>query len=234
MESTLARLAVGRGGLPALAFVASHQALLPRAKALWGEYDAGGSPRWRSAIAVPMQLALLPVLIAYAFAAGGGTMAGWRARWEADWNSAQASGACPAEWAFVNIFAAFLLVDFVNYRIRTVMIAHHVVCLIGHFGALSAPAAFVDYFAAAVACELGSAVCNLNALYPRSGAALAAYVAGMTLSNGLALAALLSWARALGGASLGLRVAMSTLTLPLLAERQRTCIREWRRFGKED
>ena len=71
-------------------------------------------------------------------------------------------------------------------------------------------------------------------LYPRSGAALAAYVAGMTLSNGLALAALLSWARALGGASLGLRVAMSTLTLPLLAERQRTCIREWRRFGKED
>ena len=56
----------------------------------------------------------------------------------------------------------------------------------------------------------------------------------MTLSNGLALAALLSWARALGGASLGLRVAMSTLTLPLLAERQRTCIREWRRFGKED
>ena len=171
MESTLATLAVRRGGLPALAFVASHQALLPRAKALWGEHDAGGSPRWRSAIAVPMQLALLPALIAYAFAAGGGTMAGWRARWEADWNSAQASGACPAEWAFVNIFAAFLLVDFVNYRIRTVMIAHHVVCLIGHFGALSAPAAFVDYFAAAVACELGSAVCNLNALYPRSGAA---------------------------------------------------------------
>ena len=77
-------------------------------------------------------------------------------------------------------------------------------------------------------------MCNLSALYPRSGAALAAYVAGMTLSNGLALAALLSWARALGGASLGLRVAMSTLTLPLLAERQRTCIREWRRFGKED
>ena len=108
----------------------------------------------------------------------------------------------PAEWAFVNIFAAFLLVDFVNYRIRTVMIAHHVVCLIGHFGALSAPAAFVDYFAAAVACELGSAVCNLNALY-RGAHALAAYVAGMTLSNGLALAALLSWARALGGAASG-------------------------------
>ena len=148
-----------------------------------------------------------------------------------------AAGASPTFWptSFTPaIFAAFLLVDFVNYRIRTVMIAHHVVCLIGHFGALSAPAAFVDYFAAAVACELGSAVCNLNALYPRSGAALAAYVAGMTLSNGLALAALLSWARALGGASLGLRVAMSTLTLPLLAERQRTCIREWRRFGKED
>ena len=77
----------------------------------------------------------------------------------------------------MNIFAAFLLVDLVNYRIRSVMIAHHVVCLIGHFGAL-APAAFVDYFAAAVACELGSAVCNLDALYPRSGAALAAYVAG--------------------------------------------------------
>ena len=92
----------------------------------------------------------------------------------------------------MNIFAAFLLVDFVNYRIRPVMIAHHVVCLIGHFGALSAPAAFVDYFAAAVACELGSAVCNLNALYPRSGAALAAYVAGMTLERP-ALAALLSW-----------------------------------------
>ena len=55
MESTLATLAVGRGGLPALAFVASHQALLPRAKALWGEHDAGGSPRWRSAIAVPMR-----------------------------------------------------------------------------------------------------------------------------------------------------------------------------------
>ena len=65
---------MARGGLPALAFVASHQALLPRAKALWGEHDAGGSPRWRSAIAVPMQLALLPALIAYAFAMGGGTM----------------------------------------------------------------------------------------------------------------------------------------------------------------
>ena len=59
-----------------------------------------------------------------------------------------------AEWAFVYcIVRAFLLVDFVNYRIRPVMIAHHVVCLIGHFGALSAPAAFVDYFAAAVACD---------------------------------------------------------------------------------
>jgi len=148
-----------------------------RAVAALGSENLGGTPKWRSVVGLIPQAVVMPSLL----------IASWLVPTARDW----------AQQMFINVFGALLLFDFAALSLNPMMIAHHGTCLAGHvYAALTAPEAFGFYFASVVALEAGSATSCAwwvwgEERFPR--ALTAAYVVGMTISNLLAIWALLRW-----------------------------------------
>ena len=142
---------------------------------------------------MPTQLVVLPAMFALARAEHP-SMRRWCEQW------ARKPSRCAWTGCFLFIFAAFLLLDFVNphcvVHMRPLMVAHHAVCALGHvYAAFVTPLGLPYYFAGVVAFELGSATCNIVCLW---GAASPVYAVGMSLSNTAALVCSTGWAKAIG------------------------------------
>ncbi|KAL1504068.1 hypothetical protein AB1Y20_010478 [Prymnesium parvum] len=153
-------------------------------------YFADGAPRWRCALGLLTQAAVLPALFAASAYRRGGGMRRWGARFAA-------GDATAGEWTFVLLFAAFLLLDWRLVDVRPLMAAHHAVCLAGHaVGTLLRPHAFPYYFAGVCALELGSASCNLFCMYPSSAAVGVAYLAIVSATHLATLACAVRWVEA--------------------------------------
>ena len=98
------------------------------------------------------------------------------------------------DWAFVYIFAGYMIEDLVLHRCAPIMLAHHVACLLGlAFAFVGVPAGFPWFLAGAVSLELGSAALNLHCLSPTDRRALFVYTVAMTLSNAVAALSLARW-----------------------------------------
>lgn len=100
------------------------------AKPRWGsELDEFGMPIWRCVTGLWSQCFVFPALFLCSLAQWGFSMQAWQ----------QASGEhlfTPDgqryyDWAFVYIFAGYMVEDFVLHRCSALMVAHHAGCLLG-------------------------------------------------------------------------------------------------------
>jgi len=180
------------------------------AKPRWGsELDEFGMPIWRCVTGLWSQCFVFPALFLCSLAQWGFSMQAWQ----------QASGEhlfTPDgqryyDWAFVYIFAGYMVEDFVLHRCSALMVAHHAGCLLGlAFAFIGVPAGFPWFFAGVVSLELGSAVLNLHCLWPKDRRALYAFMVGMTISNVAAVYFALRWtAHAAYWSSIGLDLVLT-------------------------
>mmetsp|Transcript_52111 Transcript_52111/g.111467 ORF Transcript_52111/g.111467 Transcript_52111/m.111467 type:complete len:222 (-) Transcript_52111:187-852(-) len=156
----------------AIGFMAAYR----HARRTFGSANNGGSPRWRNALGPLPQTVVLPLLLLARFALPS--------------TASEAVDKC-----FIGVFASLMLFDFVMLELNPMMIAHHGTCLAGHtFAILTAPEAFVSYFASVVALEVGSGFSCWWWLWGDTNPALTPlYAYGMTVSNCFAFAGLLNW-----------------------------------------
>lgn len=154
-----------------------------QAKPRWGEVkDDTGMPLWRCSTGLHTQLLVFPLLFVLSWARAGYSIESWERL--AGERLFTYDGARYYDWAFVYIFAGFMVEDLILLQLGRTMTLHHIGCLLGLAVAfVGMPASFPYFFAGVVSFELGSALFNLHTLYPRSRAAMWTYVVGMTLSN---------------------------------------------------
>lgn len=161
-----------------------------------GTADAHGAPRWRCALSAQMQWAVLP------------------ACWFLETPTATR--------AFVYVFALYLLLDFVITQLSTLLVVHHVFCLLGHLiVAFALPATLPVYFAGVVALELGSGFFNLWCLRPDSEARALLYIVGMTISNAAACAVGYRWVQL--DIPLAPKVLNTIISAIMVVMRQKAC-----------
>ena len=168
--------------------------------------DFGGAPRWCNAIHLVPQLMVMPALKLIA--------------------ALVPTIAAPCGQLFFTVFGHMLLFDFWYLKLNAVMIAHHGTCLLGHmFGCFVAPEAFVRYFNACTALEIGSgASCawwNHGEQLPLDGT----YFWTMTASNACAALELIRWAQSATSLHGVFRVLPVPITLYLIYVRQIECVR---------
>ena len=196
---------------------AAHAIVLQRtgaAQRWWGAEVVGSFPRWRNMLMMPLAAAAFPACL-YG-------MANQTTRW--------AAGGSFWHWLFVDLLFLYLLLDIAWVpRMGPVMLAHHVVCLVVHaLESFVFVAGFELYLAGVVVIELGSAACNVHTLYPRSRAALALYVVGMTASNLGTLPFVFRWFALEPTPPLLARI-IGALSVPgMLGSRQLVALKVWR------
>ena len=180
------------------AFLVASRALPPRL----GSHLIGGMERWRDAWAIPTQLVLLPLLFALRGAVADAT--------------------------FTYLFALYMLLDFPLCNLGPMLVAHHVVCLVGHaITTTMLPAGFDTYFFGVVALEAGSGCMNVWLMDYASRWRTAFFAVGMSASNAAALLA--AWRWAMLPLPLVPKVVNLLISLPLIALRQKAmleCVRE--------
>ena len=182
-----------------------------------------GPAQWKSALALPTQVIFFPVIILSGLWEHG-HIEGWCSVPGGVWGSASSR-------AFVYCFALFLLLDFIiieRDQLRSILIAHHVICLIGHIIAMSFPSAWPWYVCGSVTLELGSASCNYYCLHSNPHRATI-YVAGMTLSNLTAIGCMLRFLK-LSGAGTGWKVIITSTLLALIHFRQKEARLVWNKI----
>ena len=185
---------------------------------------AEGPAQWKSALCLPTQVLIFPGIVLSGLIEHG-SMEGWGATAGGVWGSASSR-------AFLYGFALFLLLDFViieREQLRSMFIAHHIVCLVGHCIAASLPSrAWPWYLCGAVTLELGSASCNYYCLHANPHRA-SKYVAGMTLSNLSALACMLRFVQ-LSGAGTVTNASIACMILTLTFFRQKEAWLVWNKI----
>lgn len=175
-----------------VAFAVTGSCILPPK---FGSAIVAGGPRWRSVTSMITQLLVLPVC----------------------WCTGQAG-----ERTFIYIFALYMLLDFVLVKLDTLLIVHHVFCLVGHIIVVVVlPEGLPIYFAGVVALELGSGTMNQFALWPDKGPRAAVYAVGMTVSNGAALWLTYEWSRL--PIPLPPKVLNALITAIMVFMRQKSC-----------
>ena len=169
-----------------IAWLAFHEALRWKIAPIFGDADTGGAPRWRSALGLPTQLAVLPLLALLSYISAGS--------WTAWCHScAEKDSLGTFDVGFSYVFAGLLLADLVTMRLGPLVKLHHIACFAGHFVAtILVPGPFPAYCVGVVALEAGSGAISAHYLGPKCFN-FYALVAALTVSNLLALAAIFSW-----------------------------------------
>jgi len=180
----------------------------------------GRAPRWRCAFGLPTQLVVLPLLCYFAFAAEGRDMTRWSDRCSRHGLGANTS-------AFALVFGAAMLYDFATVEMRSALIVHHIVSVLGHAYACAGRgrvrAALPWYVCGVAALEAGSGACSGYWLLAPCRPALFAFVGLMTASNLAGAACTWRWWRAAqDGAAANAAVLVS---VALVAIRQREALR---------
>ena len=184
--------AEGLASLWALCYLLASR-VMPR---IFGTELCGGQERWRNAWGVPNQLGTLPLLYIV-------------------------NGAI-CERCFHYVFLLYMLLDFVLLSaIDNMIIAHHVVCLVGHaIVSILVPAGFSTYFAGVVALEIGGGFANLFDLGTSRWWAVI-YFVGMSVSN--VMGAYVAWQWLLLPLAMAPKVLCLLLTAGLIVGRQNAC-----------
>ena len=181
------------GLLVGAVFCATQEALRRPAAELFGEEDAGGTPRWRNALVLFPQLVGMSSLCLAAKLDHGWSLR----RWCEDCKS---SGMCAKSYAIVYVFLAYLFTDMLYWYLmppppvimRDLMVVHHVVCICGTLYATQGfcvQAATPSFIEGVCVLEFGSACSNLFALYRNDDSAELVlrvkqlYFLGMCFSN---------------------------------------------------
>ena len=176
-----------RAALVVLLWLLTHLAATHKAIRIVGTVMDGGTPRWRSAVGLITQLGVLPVLFFVALISNGDAQ-GW-----SDRSAASRDGMHFMGWAFAAIFPSLMLLDFVLCELSPLIMAHHLVCVLGHVYACTVAArSFPAYFAGVVALEVGSGGTGVHCLSPKSFSAANMLVL-MTISNLVALGCVWQW-----------------------------------------
>lgn len=163
----------------------------------FGSAIVAGGPRWRSVTSMITQLIVLPWCFCTAAHHVG-------------------------ERTFIYIFALYMLLDFVLVKLDTLLIAHHIFCLIGHVLVVAVlPQAMPVYFAGVVMLELGSGAMNQFALWPDRRWRAVLYAVGMTSSNAAAL--FMTWTWASMDIPMAPKMLNSSITLVMVFMRQKSC-----------
>jgi hypothetical protein len=153
---------VGSAELLALAWTVS---LLLGARVLpsiFGSVKVAGAPRWRSVSSLGTQWVVFP----------------W----------CYFCGAATGQRLFIYVFALYMLLDFVIVKLDTLLIVHHIFCLLGHaLVCMYEPIGLPTYFAGVVALEMGSGCMNQYCVYPRWAGGALLYAVGMSISNAAGL-----------------------------------------------
>ena len=183
-----------------------------------GSAIIGGAPRWRSAVGLITQVIILPVL----------KIASMRDDMHAcsapcfSHDDVNATGN-----AFAVIFPLLMLLDFFLCQLSPLIMAHHLVCILGHlYACTAAQRAFPAYFGGVVALELGSAANGLYCLLPNTFRARHLLVL-MTLSNLAALGCVSLWYRWSYDRGYLERVAIVLVSGLLCLARQNDAVQEW-------
>ena len=176
-----------QAALVVLLWLLTHLAATHKAIRIVGTVMDGGTPRWRSAVGLITQLGVLPVLFIVALISNGDAQ-GWSER-----SAASRDGMHCMGWAFAAIFPSLMLLDFVLCKLSRLIMAHHLVCVLGHVYACTVAArSFPAYFAGVVALEVGSGGTGVHCLSPKCFTAANMLVL-MTLSNLVALGCVWQW-----------------------------------------
>ena len=157
------------------------------------DLDDEGMPRWRCATGIATQLLVFPTLFVLSLASFGFSFSTWsRTAGSAFFTE---TGVRFYDWAFMYVFAAYMLQDVIVCReLSFMMKLHHVGCLLGLFFAFAGcPSGFPYFVAGAVALEAGSAALNVYCLYPHRRDAQWLFVIGMSSSNAAAVLCCAAW-----------------------------------------
>jgi len=168
---------------------------------IFGSVDAGGMPRWRSAVGLPTQAVILPLQLCLS---GG-----------------EASTVSAA--AFRYVFPSYMLLDFALLKVEPLLTCHHLACLLGHWVVCSfTPEGFSTYFAGVVSLEAGSACLNFYWLSPEVRWRGWFCLVGMTSSNLCAAWVLFRWVQL--PLSAATKFAMGFVTVLILVFREKEAI----------
>ena len=131
---------VGTAFAVGLVWIVCNNFVRRTAKPRWGsELDDFGMPIWRCATGMWTQCLVLPSLFLLSLMQWGFCMEAWHQA--AGEHLFTPDGQRYYDWAFVYIFAGYMLEDFVLHRCSAIMIAHHAGCLVGlAFGFAGLPA----------------------------------------------------------------------------------------------
>lgn len=143
--------------------------------------DCGGTPCWRAALMLPMQLVYLPSCAVAGLAAHSGSLGGWCDACEKERANLGVAGR-----SIVLLFYLLTVGDFAYHYalgpsivvLRDVMLAHHVVVLLGHVyaTAICPPGSRPCFVVAISLLEFGSAGSNIFYLTERKYPTVAAAV----------------------------------------------------------
>lgn len=185
-------------------------------------YFSNGTPRWRCALGLVTQACVLPVLFIWSWSEHAFDLRLWSKHYVKGTRSV-------SDWMFVFVFAAFLSLDWILVEVRTLMAAHHVACLVGHFIATGMlTQAFSYYFAGVCALELGSASCNLFCMYSSSRVWAASYFICVSVCHVFTLMSMRNWV-ALMPSRISKAIGLS-ITVGLVLLRQREAFASCRSF----